>query len=125
MQKAYISASNALAAGMMLSASLGLVQEAMDDHMDNAQTLTMAGFLGGFVFLFASKAYIKTLGNIELMDMNSLDTKKVGLILGVMIMHSMSEGIGLGSPSIPNPWARSSRLHWPSIIYPRAWLSVL
>jgi len=128
---------NALAAGMMLSASLRLLAEgAASEHLgDDAGagagagasagalptpsslgpfgaslaaalgapdatpggTLrVLAGLVVGVAFLVLSKRWLDAHEDLKFLGFRGLDAKKILLILGVMTLHSATEGIGIG-----------------------------
>lgn len=96
----YLGISNAMAAGMMISASVGLLFEGMD-------TSYIPGFFGykpfwrvapGFVLgvlnIIATKKILARYDDISVPNVQ--DVRKVILIIFVMTLHSVSEGIGIG-----------------------------
>ena len=131
---------NALAAGMMLSASLRLLAEgAASEHLgDDAgagagagagappmpppltpsslgpfgaalaaalgapdatpggTVRVLAGLAVGVIFLVASKRWLDAHEDLKFLGFRGLDAKKILLILGVMTLHSATEGIGIG-----------------------------
>lgn len=98
----YLGVSNALAAGMMISASLGLVWEGMD-------TAYIPGFFGyqpgwrvlpgfalGVLNIMLTKRVLAKYDDLTVPHMKAQDVRKVILIIFVMTLHSVSEGIGIG-----------------------------
>eukprot|EP01064_Diplonema_japonicum_P031988 TRINITY_DN5912_c2_g1_i1.p1 TRINITY_DN5912_c2_g1~~TRINITY_DN5912_c2_g1_i1.p1 ORF type:complete len:524 (+),score=71.02 TRINITY_DN5912_c2_g1_i1:56-1573(+) len=99
----YLGRANAIAAGMMSSASAQLFLEATD-----TEVLQGWGFLGdpwlrcafgmllGFVFIIQTKKVLDRHDDVHFADLSLLDTKKVLLIIMVMTLHSFTEGVGIG-----------------------------
>jgi zinc transporter, ZIP family len=89
----WLGASNAVAAGLMLAASFGLLYEGMNYGPLRA----MAGALLGLVFIVVAR---RSLGQDEhpvvFASMSGLDARKALLIVGVMTIHSFTEGVGIG-----------------------------
>lgn len=97
----YLGISNALAAGMMISASMGLLWEGLN-------TADIPGFFGyqpcwrvlpgfacGVLNILLTKSVLAKY-DLDLAVPNVQDVKKVILIIFVMTLHSVSEGIGIG-----------------------------
>jgi len=101
----WMGASNAIAAGMMLSASFSLVSEGCRLEPDGAelyghQVSHMArvagGVLSGMAFVFVSKTYLEEYEDLTIGDLKGLEAAKMLLIVGVMTLHSFAEGLGIG-----------------------------
>jgi zinc transporter, ZIP family len=89
----WLGASNALAAGLMLAASFGLVYEGVDHSLPR----TLAGALIGLVFIVLVRKLLQRDEHPAVFaQMNDMDARKALLIVGVMTMHSFTEGIGVG-----------------------------
>lgn len=88
----WLSISNALAAGLMLSASFGLLFEANGI----SPLRSMGGFLTGLVFIYLANLALDKWDHPEVADMSNADAKKSLLIMGVMTLHSFAEGVGVG-----------------------------
>lgn len=90
--KTWISVSSAIAAGLMLGASHSLISEGV---FFNALRTFLGIFIGvGFMALIhwlLSKRDDLTIG-----DMEGANAAKALIIMGVMTLHSFSEGIGVG-----------------------------
>lgn len=119
-----LGSSNAMAAGMMLAASLRLGIEGASTmgHSDHnkissditsvsqffmywlrAEFVSMEGFsrlsiglLIGVVSIYYSKQVLDAHEGLRVMGFRGLDAKKIMLIMGVMTLHSATEGIGIG-----------------------------
>lgn len=103
-QDVYLGVSNALAAGMMISASLGLLWEGMDTadipgfFGYRPFWRVMPGFLLGVLNILLTKRVLAKYDHAALAvpHMKVQDVRKVILIIFVMTLHSVSEGIGIG-----------------------------
>lgn len=99
--QSWIGFSNAVAAGMMLSASLGLIYEATQHRsheisMLDPPTMVLIGILFGIGFIKSTQTFFGNDPHEELLELKKLDTKKVCLIMAVMTLHSFSEGVAIG-----------------------------
>ena len=89
----WLGASNALAAGLMLAASFGLVYEGVDYGL----VRTLAGALTGLAFIVLVRRLLRRDEHPAVFaQMNDMDARKALLIVGVMTMHSFTEGVGVG-----------------------------
>lgn len=89
----WLGASNALAAGLMLAASFGLIYEGIHHSLPR----TLAGALIGLVFIVLVRKLLQRDEHPAVFaQMNDLDARKALLIVGVMTMHSFTEGVGVG-----------------------------
>jgi ZIP family zinc transporter len=89
----WLGASNAIAAGLMLAASFGLVYEGVDYSLPR----TVAGAVTGLVFIVLVRKVLQRDEHPAVFaQMNDLDARKALLIVGVMTMHSFTEGVGVG-----------------------------
>lgn len=83
---------NAVAAGLMIAASIGLVKSGIEED-----TLrTVAGIALGVVFMWASHKLMHLRGDLSVGELTGADARKALLIVGVMTLHSAAEGIGVG-----------------------------
>jgi ZIP family zinc transporter len=89
----WLGASNALAAGLMLSASFGLLYEGVKYGL--LRTLTGALIGLGFIVL-VRKVLQQDEHPAVFAGMSNMDARKALLIVGVMTMHSFTEGVGVG-----------------------------
>ena len=87
----WIGASNALAAGLMGGASIGLIREGVP--LGGGRTL-LGIALGGLAIVGGRHM----LGEREVHwgELEDADARKILLILGVMTLHSFTEGVGVG-----------------------------
>jgi len=89
----WLGASNAVAAGLMLAASFGLLYEGVDYGLGR----TLMGALTGLVFIVLVRRLLQRDEHPAVFaQMNDLDARKALLIVGVMTMHSFTEGVGVG-----------------------------
>jgi zinc transporter, ZIP family len=89
----WIGASNAVAAGLMLAASFGLMYEGVNHGVFR----TLAGALFGLAFIVAARRFLRQDEHPAIFaGMGGLDARKALLIVGVMTVHSFTEGIGIG-----------------------------
>jgi len=93
MSRTWLGVSNALASGLMLAASFGLVYEGAEFGLWR----TVLGVLLGLVFIVATRSLIRTSESpLVFAQMRSFDARKALLIVGVMTLHSFTEGVGVG-----------------------------
>ena len=83
---------NAAAGGLMISASLMLIKEGYDVD----PLLLGLGFVLGGGFVFWSQTFLEGHDVLVLSGQNRADTRKMLLIVGVMTIHSFTEGVGIG-----------------------------
>ena len=97
--------SNAIAAGMMLSASFSLVSEGVSLDADGAALLghpvshlarVLAGMVLGILFVVCTKSYVEKYEDLNFGDITGLEAAKIVLIVSVMTLHSFAEGLGIG-----------------------------
>lgn len=83
---------NALAAGLMLAASVTLVMEGFD----LSGPRTVGGLVLGVAAIWLVKTLLDRHGTVSMGDMTGADAAKILMIMGVMTAHSAAEGIGVG-----------------------------
>jgi ZIP family zinc transporter len=89
----WLGASNAVAAGLMLAASFGLIYEGVNHGVFR----TLAGTLLGLAFIVAARRFLRQDEHPAIFaGMGGLDARKALLIVGVMTVHSFTEGVGIG-----------------------------
>jgi len=89
----WLGASNAIAAGLMLAASFGLVYEGVNHGLFS----TVAGALLGLGFIVAARRYLRQEEHPAVFaSMSDLDASKALLIVGVMTVHSFTAGVCIG-----------------------------
>jgi zinc transporter, ZIP family len=82
---------NAIASGLMMGASFGLVAEG--SHYGSGQTV--AGGVLGVLFILATQRYLDR-NNVEFGGMSGVDARQMILMVVVMTVHSFSEGVAVG-----------------------------
>lgn len=92
MSRWWLGMSNGLAAGLMIAASLMLVYEG------SALSIwrTAAGLFAGIAFLVGSRRWLDGNDGLQIGNLVGADARKALLIVGVMTIHSFTEGIGVG-----------------------------
>ncbi len=90
--RSWLGIGNAIAAGLMLAASFGLIYEGVDYSL----TRTMVGVVIGLFFILWSHRFLERYEDVSLGSLNGLDARKALLIVGVMTLHSFAEGVGVG-----------------------------
>jgi len=88
-----LGASNAIAAGVMLAASLTLALEAID----RSPWRTAVGIALGVCFVLVTERYLEHDHGHTLGSLQGEDARRALLIVGVMTVHSAAEGIGVGA----------------------------
>ena len=83
---------NAVAAGLMLAASGGLVAEG---HQVGPFGVA-AGVLLGAGFIDLSRQWLEGRGGLDVAGLHGADARKALLLVGAMTIHSAAEGIGVG-----------------------------
>lgn len=88
----WLGRANAVAAGLMLAASLGLVMEgaALDPWR------TALGAVLGFVLIRLSRRLLDGGRHAHLDVLKGADAAKALLVVGIMTLHSFAEGVGVG-----------------------------
>lgn len=86
-----VALANAIAAGLMLGASFGLVAEATT----HGSVQTVAGAMFGVLFILAAQFF---LGNreVEFGGFSGAGARRMMLVIVVMTVHSFSEGVAVG-----------------------------
>jgi len=87
----YLGVSNAIAAGFMTAASIGLIIEGVEYSHFRAWTGAAFGILLIALFRRSMQGHEVTWGAL-----NARDARKVMSLLAIMTVHSFSEGIGVG-----------------------------
>ncbi|EKX42429.1 hypothetical protein GUITHDRAFT_164176 [Guillardia theta CCMP2712] len=87
---------NALASGVMLAASFGLIYEGLDgSHAASNLPRLIVGLLLGLIFIVASQKAVDG-HEISMGQLQGMDAKKAMMVMGIMTLHSFSEGLGVG-----------------------------
>lgn len=93
MTRSWLGISNAIAAGLMLAASFNLIYEGLNYD----PWMVVGGVLLGLVFIMISQRILDQYdNNITITNIKQADTQKILLILGIMTLHSFTEGVSVG-----------------------------
>eukprot|EP00980_Cylindrotheca_fusiformis_P008908 scaffold1900_cov123-Cylindrotheca_fusiformis.AAC.34 len=98
----WIGISNAVAAGMMISASYSLIREGctFDDPNDTSDISVLLrtgiGAAIGLVFINFTEKVLAEYEDLKIGGLGGADAKRALLIFCVMTLHSCSEGVGIG-----------------------------
>ena len=91
--RGWLGASDALASGLMLAASLSLIYEGIAYGLWRA----LLGVVLGLGFIVLTRALIQHDEHPAVFaHMGNLDARKALLIVGIMTLHSFTEGVGIG-----------------------------
>jgi zinc transporter, ZIP family len=91
--RSWLGVSNALASGLMLAASFGLIYEGVAYGLWRA----LLGVVLGLGFIVLTRTLIQHEEHpVVFAQMGGLDARKALLIVGVMTLHSFTEGVGIG-----------------------------
>jgi zinc transporter ZupT len=90
--RSWLGIANSLAAGLMIGASAGLCYEGGDYSVAR----TAAGVLAGGLFLGISRRLIERPRDLHLGVLRGADASRALLMVGVMTLHSFTEGVGVG-----------------------------
>lgn len=83
---------NAVAAGLMVAASGGLIVEGY-----GVGPIAVAGGVAtGAVFITGSRRWLERRGDLDVAGLQGADARKALLLVGAMTVHSAAEGIGIG-----------------------------
>jgi ZIP family zinc transporter len=88
----WLGSANSLASGCMIGASLGLWYEGARDDVSR----TVAGAVVGAAFIWCSGRIIERRRDLHLGALEGADALKALLVIGVMTLHSLAEGVGVG-----------------------------
>lgn len=83
---------NAVAAGLMLAASVSLVMEGFTI----SEPRTLLGLLLGLAGIWLAKTWLDGRSDVSIADTHGADALKILMIMGVMTAHSAAEGVGVG-----------------------------
>jgi zinc transporter ZupT len=92
--RGWLGVSNALASGLMLAASFGLVYEGVAHGLWRTLVGVVLGL--GFIVLTRILFQLRKRRPVGFTEMASFDARKALLIVGVMTLHSFTEGVGVG-----------------------------
>lgn len=90
----WLGRANALAAGLMLAASFGLIYEGL--ALPKAEFRVLLGLAAGLIFIVGSKRWLDGQVNMGVASLRGADARHALLVFGVMTLHSFTEGVGVG-----------------------------
>ncbi|TYP91964.1 Zinc transporter ZupT [Fodinibius salinus] len=91
--RSWLGISNAIASGLMLAASFGLIYEGLNHDL----WFTFWGILIGLGFIVLSQKVLDQYdGDFSIKNINKADSAKMLLIVGIMTLHSFTEGVSVG-----------------------------
>jgi len=89
----WLGISNAIAAGLMLAASFNLIYEGLS--LD--PWMVVAGTVAGLLFIIITQRILTSYDeNFHIRNIKKADASKILLIVGVMTLHSFTEGVSVG-----------------------------
>lgn len=88
----YLGLANAVAAGLMVAASFGLVYEGLD----YGAARVLIGVVAGLLFILLSHRFLERYPDTGIGDLSGLNARKALLLIGIMTLHSFAEGVGVG-----------------------------
>lgn len=96
--KRWLGIGNALAAGLMLGASIGLIIEgAAIEEVEMPIIKLGIGLVLGFILVIVAQAFLENRDqDFHIGDLDGADAVSMLLIVGIMTVHSFAEGIGVG-----------------------------
>ncbi len=92
MSRKWLGLANAIAAGLMLAASAGLIYEAFDHAIGR----TLIGVMLGLAFIALSQRAIEARPGFVMGNLKGADARKALLVVSIMTLHSFTEGVGVG-----------------------------
>ena len=92
MRHSWLGVSNAIAAGFMAAASVGLIWQGYGLGFGRV----VAGMVAGAAFIWVFRRLIGNRDNLVLGRLAGADALKALVIVGVMTVHSAAEGVGVG-----------------------------
>lgn len=91
--RSWLGISNAVASGLMLAASFGLIYEGLEYDL----SYTFWGIIIGLVFIALSQQILdKYDDQFAIKNLSRADSSKMLLIIGIMTLHSFTEGVSVG-----------------------------
>ncbi len=92
MSRIWLGISTAIAAGIMLAASVALLREATV----YSSWRTVGGTLAGIVFIVAFRRVLRNHDHFSAGSLRGVDARKAIMIVAIMTAHSFTEGVGVG-----------------------------
>ncbi|CAM6129030.1 unnamed protein product [Calypogeia fissa] len=84
---------NGIASGVMLAASFDLIQEG---QKHGGGSWVVIGILIGGFFIYYCKSVLERYEDVKMMELKGADARKMMLVVGIMFLHSLGEGAGVG-----------------------------
>ncbi|MFV1883790.1 MAG: ZIP family metal transporter [Balneola sp.] len=88
----FLGKANAIASGLMLSASYNLIFEGYREN----EWMTLIGMVLGVAFVIVADKWMNRTFDMEVKDLVGAGSKKMLLFLGIMTIHSFAEGVSVG-----------------------------
>lgn len=88
----FLGKANAVASGLMLSASYNLIFEGYRED----ELMTLAGMIAGVVLVIFADKWMNQKFDLDVKDLVGAGSKKMLLFLGIMTIHSFAEGVSVG-----------------------------
>jgi zinc transporter ZupT len=92
LSRRWLAVANSIASGLMLGASHGLIGEGFN----YSQARTILGLLIGVIFIAVTQRLLDNQHHFSVGELQGADALKALMIVGVMTLHSFSEGVGVG-----------------------------
>ncbi len=92
LDRTWLAVANSIAAGLMIAASFGLIYEGLVAGL----LRVVSGALLGVAFIGFSSGWLHGHRELELGTLRGADARKALTIIGVMTLHSFTEGVGVG-----------------------------
>lgn len=88
----FLGKANAVASGLMLSASYNLIFEGYRED----ELMTLGGMIAGVAIVIFADRWMNQKFDLEVKDLVGAGSKKMLLFLGIMTIHSFAEGVSVG-----------------------------
>lgn len=88
----FLGKANAMAAGLMLSASYSLIFEGYHEN----EWMTLSGMLAGVILVISANSWMERRYDLDVEKLVGAGSKKMLLFLGIMTIHSFAEGVSVG-----------------------------
>ena len=89
----WLGISNAVASGLMIAASFGLIYEGINHNL----WYTFSGIIIGLIFIIGSEKILNRFEDqFSIKNIDKADSTKMLLIVGIMTLHSFTEGVSVG-----------------------------
>jgi len=92
----WLGLANALAAGLMLGASFGLMYEGFESDAGSGVWRVLLGVVLGLAFISITRLFLRDSEHLDFGGLEQVDARKAFLVIAVMTVHSAAEGVGVG-----------------------------